>query len=56
MGRNFRNFILKILGIVIFGFLFYYLDIIHRLDIINSLQFGFFLIVIIIIYIIKQLM
>ena len=54
MGRRFRNRILKIIGLGIFGLLFYKLDIIHRLDVTTSIQLGFIIIAVVIAYIIKQ--
>ena len=56
MGHRFRNFILKIIGLGIFGLLFYKLDIIHRLDVVSSIQLGFIIIAVVIAYIIKQFM
>lgn len=55
MAHYLRNSFLKILGLGIFGFLFYKLDIIHRLDVTNYIQLGFFVIAIVIAYIVKQL-
>jgi|GEM_PF-2777660 hypothetical protein len=52
----FRNLLLKILGLLMFVFIFYKLDIIHKLDVVSLVQLGFFLIVIVILYIIKQLL
>lgn len=56
MAHYLRNSLLKILGLGIFGFLFYKLDIIHRLDVANYIQLGFFVIAIVIAYIVKQMM
>ena len=55
MAHYLRNLVLKILGLGIFGLLFYKLDIIHRLDVVSLLQLGFFIIAVVIVYIIKQL-
>lgn len=56
MAHYLRNSLLKILGLGIFGFLFYKLDIIHRLDVVNYIQLGFLIIAIMIAYIVKQIM